>query len=353
MNKKYFEEIYASAFNDDPGWRRWFMDKVVPPTQSADIIVVHDSAERPSASALVSPYTFLYEDSELKSAYISCVATKPEARTRGLASEAMRLAVLRAARSGCAFAELIPANRSLYFFYNRFGFNDAFYALEDRYTSLHAFANGVGEEIEPSYEVFGRLERQFGCGVLHSESDFKNILSDLDFESGRQVVFARHDTDYACLFAAYDATKPHATVTVRSLMATSDAVAQGALALLRKKVGERPFTVWRPPVSGNRANLRVRGMARVVNAQAVLGALAARHPSLKYAIKLTDSLLPENAGVYRLAGGKCTFEGAADVRCDLTCDVSVLASVLFSAETTGKIFDLPTRRPYMALMLDS
>ena len=113
MKKTQFEEIYASAFDDSPRWRRWFFDEVVPAKADGDIFLADDSAGRAAASALLREYAFAYSGGVVPSGYISCVATRPEARTRGLASRAVGEALVEARRRGYAFCELIPANRSL------------------------------------------------------------------------------------------------------------------------------------------------------------------------------------------------------------------------------------------------
>lgn len=353
MKKKEFEEIYTAAFSDAKEWRRWFFDTVVSDAHDEDIFLVADSAGRASASALLKPYTFLYAGAELQSGYISCVATRPEARAHGLASQAMEQILRAACERGYAFAELIPATRSLYNFYSRFGFADAFYADEERYTALHKFEYAEdGTVVAPSFEIFHALELKAGCGVVHSEKDFKNILADLSFENGHSVVFIQTGEYHACLFASWDSRREGDTATVRCLLADSETAASAALRELRRQIGERPVTVWHPPLSGDKAHLRVRGMVRIVHALAVLQALAAAHPSLHYTIRLHDSLIPANDGFYTIADGQCTCTATSEMRPDLEVTVPVLSSILFSAEKIGKIFLLPTRRPYMALMLD-
>lgn len=93
-------------------------------------------------------------------------------------------------------------------------------------------------------------------------------------------------------------------------------------------------------------------MVRIVNPLAVLQALAAAHPSLRYTVRLTDRLFSENDGYYTISKGNCSHSACSDRRPDLDVDVEVLASVLFSSAGAGEILDLPTSRPYMALMLD-
>ena len=87
MKKTQFQEIYVSAFADSAPWRKWFFSEVV--RRDDEIFIVDDAAGKPSAALLMQPYAFQYAGAELPSVYISCVATRPEARTRGLASEAV------------------------------------------------------------------------------------------------------------------------------------------------------------------------------------------------------------------------------------------------------------------------
>lgn len=352
MKKKDFEDIYAASFADSARWRRWFVDEVVGDADD-DVVLVDDASGHPSASALVKPYDFLYSGSVLRSGYISCVAARPEARTRGLASAAVVEALHLAREHGYAFCQLIPATRSLYYFYSRFGFADAFYVDEERYTSLHQFAGGEGVPVEPTYELFAQLERRVGDGVLHSAVDYKRVMHDLSFESGHSSVAVRNGDDAACLFASWDADDVHGMVAVRSLIADNDAVALEALATLRRETGSRPFSVWRPPFSGCKAYLRVRGMARIVDPKTVLGSLAAANPDLTITISLHDSVFEDNDGSYSIGGGLCSYDREISAKTDLDVDVSVLTSLLFSTSRVGNIFGLPTRRPYMSLMLDT
>ncbi len=96
-----------------------------------------------------------------------------------------------------------------------------FYCDEERYTSLTRLCRWRRRR---GRAAICRLRRPSSSGragsAFHSEADFKNILSDLTFESGREVVFVDgSDGAKACLFAAYDASRADSVVLVRSLMA--------------------------------------------------------------------------------------------------------------------------------------
>ncbi|MDE6463198.1 MAG: GNAT family N-acetyltransferase [Muribaculaceae bacterium] len=348
---KQLREIFATSFDDSAKWQNWFFGTVA--TDDNDAVVVHNESGRPMSALFMQPYTFAYAGAELPSVYLSCVATRPEARGKGYASKLMFEAMKTALERGAVFAELIPANESLYRFYSRFGFSGCVYAAEERYTSIHAFRDDGAEVLEPDAAQLRALEREFGCGVIHSDSDYRNIYDDLMLESTGEVVSVRTPGGAnAFLFAFYNTSKTDSGVTVRSLMAENEEAADAALAELRRRVGERSIAVFRPARHEPQARLHPRGMIRIVNAEAVLGALAAANPQLHHCIRLTDSQLPHNSGVYVIRDGACTRSESAPRHIDLDVTSETLCAILFSAPATGNIFSLPTRRPYMSMMLD-
>lgn len=349
---KQLKEIFATSFDDSPEWQKWFFGTVA--TDDDQAVLVHDAGGRPVSGLLMQPYAFDYCGRELASEYLSCVATRPEARGKGKATELMLKALRTAKEKGTVLAELIPASRELFFFYARSGFSGVFYIAEERYTAVHPFAGADYTETEPDFDILHALELATPNCVLHSAENYAAILADLAMESGQQTISVlTPDGAKAILFATYNTTKTDSGVLVRSLLAENQDAATAALAALRRRVGERPLTVWRPAARQPRARLRARGMVRIVDPQRFLGALAASHPHLRSTIVLTDRELPENSGTYTLADGACTYSAVRpDRRADLNVDPATLAAILFSHPEAGAIFDLPTARPYMAMMLD-
>lgn len=348
MKLGYFKEIYNEVFADPAAWSEWFFGKIA----EDDIMIAKDGCGRPAASLLMEVYDFLFHGSVLPSGYVSCMATKPENRSRGFASGLMRESLAGAFERGYAFCELIPAEDHLYEFYRQFSYAPVFYVDQERYTSLHRFATGDAAAIEPSYDVFRRLEDKFGCGPVHSAVQFANVLKDNAFSSGHEVVFMEDaEGAQACIFATYSSSDPEGGVLVRSLLADNDTVGESVLAELRRRVGERPIAVWTPPLSGLKEFLRPRGMLRIVDAAKVLAALAAAHKGLEFSAVVSDPDIEANNAAFIVSGGECR-KVARIARPDLDVDIETLAAVLFGSEKTGRIFGLPTRRPYMSLMLD-
>ena len=84
-----------------------------------------------------------------------------------------------------------------------------------------------------------------------------------------------------------------------------------------------------------------------------LEAIAASHPRLRAIYRITDPLLAENSGAYRLQGGTCErLAPGHRGRLDLDVDIDVFTRAVFSGPPIGELLGLPSIRPDMALMLD-
>lgn len=345
MKKKEFQDIFASVFADPPQWRRWFFDEVA--TDEKQIYIGRDATGKAIGALLMQPYAFAYEGMELPAEYMSCVATRSEARGHGVASRLIAEALADARRRGVAMCALVPAEPHLHFFYRRFGFSTVFYTDCLRFTAVHRFHSGA-EVVEPAFASFSRLEKALGCGVLHSQADFGHVLADLAIDGGHAVAVRDADGAEAMLFAVAG----DSVATVKALMADNEAVVDAALAELRRRVGELMFVVHTPPFSNSKAFLRPYGMLRIADPEQVLGALAAADPKLRYSVRLTDNLIHENSGIYTIRNGECRRPDGYGGHIDLEADIDTLAAILFSDPSIADIFSLPARRPYMTLMLD-
>lgn len=348
MNRQEaFREVFSSAFDDSRRWRDWFFSKVA--VHDDEISIALDGMGKPVGALLMQPYTFLYRDAELPTEYMSCVATKPEARSKGVASELIAKALVEAAARGSVLCELIPAHDHLYYFYRRFGYSGVFYVDRLRYTALHPF-KAHGEAAEPDYELFSALERRVGCGILHSSEQYAFVLEDIAIDGGYALA-VRSDEGSAIALAVPEGD----AVKVKCLLADTPELADGVLAQLRELVGEKAIVTDTPPLTGDKAFLRAYGMVRILNAEALLAAVAASHSRLKYNVRVRDEIIEANNGLFALSGGKCRrVECGAELSSEPNLDVDIvtLAAILFSSERTASIFGLPARRPNMSLMLD-
>ncbi len=343
MNKTDFRRLFREAFTTDDKWLDWFMAEVYDETD----VLAEEVDGKPVATLLSSRYPMEFHGAELPLAYLSCVATAKSERGKGHMHRLMVKALKESYERGDAFAALIPAERRLYFFYDKFGFATVFYADELRYTALHAFV--LGEEfstVEPSFDMFSRLEALRMGSVRHSGERFTQILADMKLDNGVVRAVTDGNGGEAIAFAQVGDE-----VKVIELLSSSEAAAEAALAYVRMEAPEKAFVVWAEP-TGRKASLRSRGMLRIINAEAVLTALAASNQKIDQVIRVHDPIIAANNGVFVLRKGQCTRASEPVKKYTLDVSVDVLARVIFSSPEIGDVFELPTRRPFISLMLD-
>lgn len=350
MHKNDFKKLFREAFTLDTEWTDWFMDSVFDENDMLDIKIDNKLV----SALLMSRYPFAYQGTELQSAYISCVATAKSERGKGYMSALMLKALIASAERGDAFATLIPANRHLYFFYDTFGFSTVFYIDEQRYTSLHTFASSPEySETDPDFNTFMRLEAMRPYGIRHDRKRFNQIIDDIRLDDGLTIAVTDGKGEDAVAFV-----ENSNEAKVLDLLATSETAAENVLAAIRKHVGEKSVIILGLPseaASDNSfrgARLRSRAMLRIVNAEVVLGTLAAANPALHQTVRVYDPIIRRNNATFIISGGQCKRTDSKPAHLDLDVNIDVLGKLLFSAPSIGDIFGIPTRRPFISLMLD-
>ncbi|MDE6301873.1 MAG: GNAT family N-acetyltransferase [Muribaculaceae bacterium] len=341
---KAFGKIFRESFKVDNAWADWFLGHVC---RREDALTM-DVDGHTASVALLTPYRMEFHGADVPVCYINSVATERKFRGQGLGSRLMLKALHTAAERGDDFAILIPATRRLYFFYDSFGFATVFYIDEQRYTSLHAFENPEGyHDVEPSWDMFSTLERQRSGAVVHSQDDYENILTDLALSDGKALAVENSDGSMAMIFFETTDSEIH----VLDILSTDLTAREAALNRMRAAAGEMAVIVKAMP-EGRAAQLRSRGMVRILNVGSVLSRIAETHPDTEQVIRVTDPIISINSGIYILKGGHC--EKVQDTHRRITLDVSVdvLCRIIFSDKRIGDVFGLPAGRPFISLMLD-
>ena len=91
-------------------------------------------------------------------------------------------------------------------------------------------------------------------------------------------------------------------------------------------------------------------MTRITDVRLLLDAVAANDPAAEQVIRVHDSLIPQNNGVYIISGGTVTYTDATIRRLTLDVDASTLARIIFNSPRVGAVFGLPSMRPTLQLM---
>ena len=354
MVKEQIKDMWRESFAPKEGWLDMYFDNVYKP-EEAVFLTAGDDDDIIASSLILQRYMYYFHQNPIPVAYVSGATTREEYRKRGYMNELMRDAMTMAYERGDALMTLIPANRSLYFYYDKLGFSTIFYVDKARYTSMHRFEySGKYRMIEAAgnHEVFRAVDsmlREQDNVMLHTYDDFQNILRDVALDGGRALAFVDENSSEIAAFAL--AVPGDDRLIVRELLYTNLDARNAALETLRQVYVDRPITVVSRP--GNRnIPMHARGMGRIINAKKLLEAYASRYPEIKQSIKVYDPIRPQNSHIYMIERGEVLINDGFGGKVDLDVTQEVLLSILSSEKRIGEIFNLPTARPYISMMMD-
>lgn len=352
--RKEIKEMWREAFKVTPEWLDMYFKKVYHQSDLLTIMATDDD-DIIAGSLLMQRYNMYFHSTPIPVAYISGATTRREYRDRGYMKQLMRDALAASYERGDVLMTLIPADRHLYFYYDRFGFSTVFYIDEERYTQKHIFPfTQEYEVVNPAdnHDVFQFVDsmlRKRNNVMLHTYEDFQNIISDALLDGGSTTALRNVATGKieSMVIAAPDNER----VTVKELLSSTDDARNAALAHVRTLFPGHPLTVISPADSRS-IPIHARGMARIINARKLLSAYAAHYPKLSTTIKLYDPLLPQNNHIYIIDGGEAIINDGFGGKIELDVTQEILLSIICSDAPIGDIFNLPTARPYISMMMD-
>lgn len=350
---KEIKEIWRENFELSDEWLDMYFSKVY---RQADLMQITDAAgDGIISTLLLQRYMMYFHSTPIPVGYVSGAATRKEYREKGYMKRLMQEAMEAAYDRGDILLTLIPASKHLYFYYDKLGFSTVFYADEERYTEKHTFEyTGRYEAMRPegNHDVFQFVDemlRKRDNVVLHDYNDLQNILADARLDNG--TASALYDYVTGEITAFFIAVPEEDSVVVKELLSRDDNARAAALARVKALYPGRQIIVL-SPADSNSVPMHARGMARIVNARRLLSAYAARYPKLQLSVKLYDPMMPQNNHIYIIDRGIAIINDGFGGKIDLDVTQEVLLSILCSDAPIGEIFELPTARPYMSMMLD-
>lgn len=244
----------------------------------------------------------------LPSTYISGLATLPEMRQQGLASQVLYYAHRRAFDRGLVFSFLVPGTEQLRQFYRseaHGSYEDATARLVTPLTRTDATAEGI-EVSEPEeygtevYYFYKKQMQQTAVGITPSENDFFTAIADAEIDGGGLLV-ARQKQKIVGTCVYVPTPEGH---FVRDLLVATPA-AQTAFVAHFEEEKQTPslqiaqFCPWETEGKTPYA------MARIIHVERFLKTVAAHHPKEVFEVGVEgDMQIPENNGYYRLDHGK-------------------------------------------------
>lgn len=229
--------LWHTCFGDAPADIEHFWEEMFSHLQ------VYVARVRGKAVAMVCALpTILVEESgdSTTCAYLYAVCTHPDYRGRGICSRLLAYAEQQEARSGMAFAALVPEGADKFDFYQKRGYTTCFYHKK------YQVAAGGSAEIQPleTDDYFRLRSLQLYGGYLSHGRSVLRWQDDLGRRSGAGL-FRIETEDVVCCAAA---ERRDQTLVIKELL-PDDAAAAAALAAhlgctgaeVRSSGGEIPF----------------------------------------------------------------------------------------------------------------
>lgn len=339
MIKKQVKSLWKLCFDDSKA----FIELYFRLRYNNEVNLAIQSGEEVIAALQMLPYPMTFCNKTVPTSYISGACTHPDYRERGVMRELLSQSFARMLRNGVLFSTLIPAEPWLFGYYAKTGYAPVF-SISHQEFSLSELTLDQESDIkieetteyqEDCYQYLSSKLSERSCCLQHTCSDFKVILEDLALTQDT-VLIARKENQVTGIAIVY---KREDSSYINELFADNKAVRTQLL----YQAGARNNTeriILQCPAIESQDSVPL-GMARIINARAVLQLYAADNPEIEMNIELTDEQLSVNNGYYYLYKGKCMTN---EVRLPGT------HSRMTVAQLTEKV--LGGMQPYMSLMMN-
>lgn len=335
------KNLWKLCFNDSEE----YVDLYFQARYNNDVNIAIQSDEKVIAALQMLPYPMTYEGKEINTAYISGACTHPDYRNKGVMRELLSQAFVRMSNQDIHLSTLIPAEPWLFDYYAQIGYVPIFKSskLISKAFPAIPFKNMpmlkvVQEYRDEDYEFLNRKMRERPNCIQHTKEGYQFMLSDLQTSKGKVYTLTIHEKTVA-LTVAYPTE--NGSLLLDDILYNNPADGLFLIQLICQENQLSSIEIQFPRVEAQRSQLFPFGMARIINAQAMLQLYAANHPDLKANLHITDKQICQNNGYYYLNDGKCMYSAKR-----LPCRHSTLTI----SQLTKKVF--ARLEPCMSLMLN-
>ena len=285
------------------------------------------------------PYPLTYGGAMLPAAYISGACTDERYRRRGLMGELLDQTHRHMLAENAAFSFLIPATAELGTYYAKFGYTPCFRFGWRTVEAASLTQDGsvvVGivdqQEAESSLIYLREKMQERPLCIQHPLGDLRAVADDMRMAGDTMWVARRGELTVALAICR---AEPDG-VLLREWVYDDEEAREALIAGIAAHHGRTGVDVL--DTTGREGDYF--GMARVIDAEAMLTAYAALHPELEWKINVTDDKLSVNNGRYHISGGVCQ-------RMD---EASPYDETLTIAQLTHHV--LTEENPLMSLMMN-
>ncbi|MDR0961740.1 MAG: GNAT family N-acetyltransferase [Mediterranea sp.] len=305
----------------------------------------NDSGKLLGVTQLIA-YPMTCFGSVVDTSYIYSACVHPEYRNQGIMRRILASALQENREKGDVLSTLIPAEPWLYDYYQRVGH----YVPLFRYAvDNHYFTGNESLDTRYTLHVATAVETSFGdylmqrmrlrpCCVQHTDEELTFILDDLRSE-GCLFFSLRLGNDFTALAVGCKEEDSTDTLRLIELLADTPETAHQLLTAISRHTTVRRMRI-HTPATADKPSFRM-GSARIVNPLPLLRIYAAKYPEVRRDLLLTDPILPQNNGYYRLADNTCEYGNIPPSDSYETLTIGELTELLFAEEL-----------PYMSLMIN-
>lgn len=275
--------LWQLSFDDTDAFIRLFFTRVY---RKENALYLKQAGQIVSAIQIL-PYTMQFHGMEIPISYIYGACTHPAERGKGLMSRLIQKAFDTMKERDIALTVIIPAEKSLFDYYRRFGYTEAFdYAIETIFplqtkacedTDI-AVASADAFKQESLFNYFDRKQRERQCYVLHSREDFDTLLCELK-QSGGQLLTAYRRTDSLLVGMLFCyPTDNH--IEIREGFYDTPSI-RNLLLQAAIRQNHAPKALYRIPPAPSTPSLPL-GMARIIDRDRLIRHWLATHPDSKH-----------------------------------------------------------------------
>ena len=335
--KERIKALWKLCFNDSDA----FIDMYFRLRYSNEINVAIESGNEVISALQMIPYPMTFCGETIQTAYISGACTHPEYRSKGVMNQLLSQSFARMFHDNIYISTLIPAEPSLFHYYARAGYATTFgYVKQTTFLSDLLPAKDILIEQITDYQedVYQYLDSKLQirpCYIQHSEKDFKAILANSYIDGGMLLIAKRKQEIVGMAILSREEDQ----FAIQELLTEDQETRETLLNHIAQHTEYNQIEEIVPP-KRNEPQFPL-GMARIINAKAVLTLYAAAYPKDEMQIELTDKQLTINNGYYYLYKGKCSF---SEIR------LPGMHLQMTIGELTERVFE--PLDPYMNLMLN-
>lgn len=305
--KQQTRDLWRTCFNDPEEFLDiYFADKY---TDNKNLTVCQDG--KVVAATQLLPYRMTFFGAPILTGYISGLATLPDYRGKGYATNLLHTAHRRVLENGGAMTFLIPGDEELRSFYEKPEHGNYYTGVYRKELPLDVSKDGDTDKIEVSrpdewpqeyFYFYHKLTSELPFMIHPQENDFYAALESADLSDDGYVLIAKRKRRLVGFCLAVK--EPNGKVYVRTLAITEAAARKAFVEYLCKECGvDKVYRRFCLP--GSIKDATPYAMARVVNVPMFLNVVARTNPGFQLHIGVEGDLdIPENNGYYIVENGQ-------------------------------------------------